>query len=92
MVDRLVHAGLVARAEDPGDRRARQVELSGKGRQLIDRGIRERYRWVDDLVDELPADQKTSVLRFLPSLIEAEKRLPARNTDQQESSVKKRST
>jgi DNA-binding MarR family transcriptional regulator len=76
MVDRLVQAGLVARVESPEDRRVRHVELSAKGRELIDRGIRERYRWVDDLVDELPADQRASVLSFLPSLIEAEKRLP----------------
>ena len=76
MVERLVQAGLVARVEDPDDRRVRQVELSAKGRQLIDNGIRERYRWVDDLVEKLPADQRALVLRFLPSLIEAEKRLP----------------
>lgn len=92
LVDRLVHAGLVARAEDPDDRRARQIALSAKGRELIDRGIRERYRWVDHLVDELPADQKVSVLRFLPFLIEAEKRLPPRNTELRQTSLKKRST
>ena len=92
LVDRLVHAGLVARAEDPGDRRARQVALSEKGRELIDKGIKERYRWVDDLVDGLAADQKASVMRFLPSLIEAEKKLPARNMDKRESSSKKGST
>jgi DNA-binding MarR family transcriptional regulator len=76
MVDRLVQAGLVDRGEDPDDRRVRHVQLSAKGRALIDNGIRERYRWVDDLVEELPAGQRATVLRFLPSLIEAEKRLP----------------
>ncbi len=76
MVDRLVQAGLVDRGENPQDRRARRVALSARGRQLIDRGIRERYRWVDDLVGELPADRRASVLRILPSLIEAEKKLP----------------
>src|SRR5208283_3212855 len=39
LVDRLVHAGLVARVEDPDDRRARQIALSAKGRGLIQRGI-----------------------------------------------------
>jgi MarR family 2-MHQ and catechol resistance regulon transcriptional repressor len=84
MVDRLVQARLVARVESPEDRRVRHVELSAKGRELIDKGIRERYRWVDDLVDELPADQRASVLRFLPSLIEAEKRIPAAIPDRGE--------
>jgi DNA-binding MarR family transcriptional regulator len=92
MVERLVQTGLVARGEDPDDRRARQIALSSKGRALIDRGIQERYRWVEDLVEELGAGQRTSVLRFLPQLIEAEKRLPAGNTEPSDTSVKKRST
>jgi len=76
MVDRLVQGGLVERAESPRDRRARQVALSARGRQLVGRGMRERYRWVDDLVAELAVTTRASVLRVMPSLIEAEKRLP----------------
>jgi len=76
MVDRLVQAELVARAESPEDRRVRRVELSARGRHLIDRGIRRRYRWVDELVGGLGADTKASVRKTLPALIEAERRLP----------------
>jgi DNA-binding MarR family transcriptional regulator len=36
MVDRLVAQGLVARREDPADRRVRRVELTAAGRRLID--------------------------------------------------------
>jgi DNA-binding MarR family transcriptional regulator len=37
IVDRLVAGRLVSRREDPQDRRVRRVELTDKGRQLIDR-------------------------------------------------------
>jgi DNA-binding MarR family transcriptional regulator len=76
MVDRLVQADLVVRAESLKDRRVRMVELSARGRHLIDRRIRSRYRWVDRLVGGLGEDLKASVRKVLPALIEAEKRLP----------------
>jgi len=37
IVDRLVAQGLVTRGEDPLDRRVRRVELSPRGRDLMDR-------------------------------------------------------
>jgi hypothetical protein len=52
----------------PEDRRVRHVDLSAKGRELIDRGIRERYRWVDDLVDELHADQRAVIAGLAQSV------------------------
>ncbi len=76
MVDRLVQAALVARAESAEDRRVRTVALSARGRQLIERGIRRRYHWVDELVGELAPGARASVRRILPVLIEAERRLP----------------
>src|SRR5687768_620625 len=35
-VDRLARRGLVARKEDPGDRRVRRVHLTARGRKLIE--------------------------------------------------------
>jgi DNA-binding MarR family transcriptional regulator len=35
-VDALVKAGLATRVEDPDDRRARRVEITAKGKQLVD--------------------------------------------------------
>src|SRR5512145_2651122 len=46
LVDKLVQSGLLDRAEDPNDRRAKQVTLSVKGRDLIESSIQERFRWV----------------------------------------------
>jgi DNA-binding MarR family transcriptional regulator len=75
LVDRLVQGGLLVRQESPDDRRVRRIALDARGRALIDRGIEERYRWVNDLVGELPADERALVLKALPALINAEKRL-----------------
>jgi len=48
-VDNLFQAGLIGRAEDPHDRRAKQIQLSAKGKALIERGMSARYGWVDQL-------------------------------------------
>jgi len=77
LVDRLVQSGLVQRTEDPEDRRARQVTMTAKARALIDRGIEERYRWVDELVRGLNGEERDLALRALPALIQAEQKLPA---------------
>lgn len=81
LVDRLVHGDLVERSENPQDRRARILDLSDRGREVIDHGFRERYRWVDDLVAELAPAVQTAMLATLPVVMEAESRLPGGHTD-----------
>jgi MarR family transcriptional regulator, organic hydroperoxide resistance regulator len=57
LVDKLVQAGLLERSEDPNDRRAKQLKLTEKGRDLVETGMAERYVWVDTLVTRLePAE------------------------------------
>lgn len=68
LVDKLVHTGLLERTEDPDDRRARQVALSTKGKDLIKKGLAERYRWVDDLAESLNIEQRASVSEALEIL------------------------
>ena len=75
LVDRLVQSGLVARTEDPQDRRVRQIALSEQGHAFIQKGIAERYRWVDDLVEGLGAQERAGLVKWLPALLEAEKAL-----------------
>jgi len=72
LVDRLVQAGLVARTEDPDDRRARQVALTAKGRALLEKGIEESYRWVNDLAGALSPQVRASLREVIPPLMEAE--------------------
>jgi DNA-binding MarR family transcriptional regulator len=59
LVDKLVQSGLVERAEDPHDRRAKELKLAAKGQQLVENSMAERHKWVDRLVEILePAEQE----------------------------------
>lgn len=71
LVDRLVQAGLLEREEDPNDRRARQLALTEAGRALIERGIQERHRWVDEIASRLSEGQQAEVSAALTVLAEA---------------------
>ncbi|MHB1844666.1 MAG: MarR family winged helix-turn-helix transcriptional regulator [Deltaproteobacteria bacterium] len=53
MIEQLVRAGLVARVEDPDDRRSRLVSLAERGRSLIRRIERERRRELSEALDQL---------------------------------------
>ena len=75
LVDKLVQSGLTERTEDPSDRRAKQLQLSAKGRALIDRGLSERYRWVEQLVVELDAKDREKIASALIILTEAASKL-----------------
>jgi len=70
LADKLVQAGLLVRAEDPHDRRARQLALTEAGRELIERGIRERHRWVDEIANRLSEEEQAEVSAALTMLAE----------------------
>jgi DNA-binding MarR family transcriptional regulator len=71
LVEKLVHAGYLDRAEDPSDRRAKLLTLSAKGEELIQRGTEERYHWLDDLTSKLSAVEQTKVVEALDILTKA---------------------
>jgi DNA-binding MarR family transcriptional regulator len=75
LVDKLVQAGLLVRAEDPHDRRAKQVSLSPAGETFIDKAIAERSRWVDDLAAALNMDERQKVAEALEILTESAQRM-----------------
>jgi DNA-binding MarR family transcriptional regulator len=74
-VENLVQAGLLERTEAPEDRRARQIQLSHKGRSLIEKGIRERHEWMDSLAEMLHERDHEKVTAALTSLTEAARKL-----------------
>lgn len=78
IVDRLVQHGLVERTEDPNDRRAKQLTLTPKGRELIETGIVERTRWVDELAASLSTETYDAVASTLAMLTEAVRKLENR--------------
>jgi DNA-binding MarR family transcriptional regulator len=71
LVDKLVQAGYLERAEDPTDRRAKLLTLSVTGQDLINQGTEERYRWMDDLAAILSAEEQEKVSEALILLTNA---------------------
>ena len=71
MVDKLVQSGYIVREEDPNDRRARFLNLTDKGRQLIDEGNEERYRWVDELAGKLTPEERARIIEALEHMTRA---------------------
>jgi DNA-binding MarR family transcriptional regulator len=57
LVDRLVQSGLLARVEDPRDRRSKRLSLTPKGRSLVEAGIAHRLRWMDEVTRRLQSDE-----------------------------------
>ncbi len=59
LVDKLVQSGMIERAEDPIDRRAKQLKLAEKGREMIETSMAQRHQWVDRLIEHInPAEQE----------------------------------
>ena len=75
LVEKLVQADLIARTEDPTDRRAKQVGLTSQGKQLLEHGIAERYRWMDALDENLSSEEQKIVAEALIVLNKAAKEL-----------------
>ena len=71
LVDKLVQSGFVQRVEDFHDRRAKLLSLTDKGRDLIQQGIEERYRWVEELAAKLSAEERVQVSEALSIMTRA---------------------
>jgi len=65
LVDKLVQGGYIQREEDPHDRRAKLLNLTDKARAIIQQGVEERYRWVDQLAEKLTADERVQISEAL---------------------------
>jgi len=70
MLDRLVAQGLVARSEDPDDRRVRQIVLTPEGSRRVKEGLQVRMSWLDGLSDLLSPSEQEQVVSALKLLIE----------------------
>jgi len=82
LVDKLVQHGFIQREEDPNDRRAKLLNLTDKGRDLIQRGLQERYRWVDQLAEKLSPEERVQVSEALNIMTEAAGELEAEQVQQ----------
>lgn len=75
MIDKLVGMGLLERSEDASDRRAKQVTLTARGRELIDAGIEARRHWMEQLTTTLSREQQQEIAAALTLLTEAARQL-----------------
>jgi DNA-binding MarR family transcriptional regulator len=71
MIDRLVQMGLVARTENPEDRRVKQLTLTTQGHALVEKGVEARSHWMEELTEVLTEAQRTEICSALAQLIEA---------------------
>jgi DNA-binding MarR family transcriptional regulator len=77
MVDKLVQSQLIQREEDPQDRRAKLLNLTEKARELMQRNMEERYRWVGQLAKKLTPEERTKVVEALSIMTKAAQELEA---------------
>lgn len=68
LIGHLIEQGLLAREDDPSDRRAALVSATGEGRRLHERLRSERTRALGSLLGQLDSDQADAVLAALPAL------------------------
>jgi len=78
LVDKLVQAGYIERAEDPSDRRAKTLKLSPSGAKLVEEGMNKRHRWMDELAKNLSAEDQKKISEALDILTESAKRIENR--------------
>ena len=67
-VDRLHRQGLVTRTEDAADRRIRRVDLTPKGRKLIERVFAEHQAQMDALAQDLSQKDRRRAAEVLKTL------------------------
>jgi DNA-binding MarR family transcriptional regulator len=81
LVDKLVHLGLVERAEAAHDRRMKHLTLTPKGRALVERSLEARLSWTEAMVAGLPPERHEPLRRALLELVAAAERLPEMHGD-----------
>ncbi|MBL8050591.1 MAG: MarR family transcriptional regulator [Anaerolineales bacterium] len=74
LAEKLVQSEYIERAEDPTDRRAKVLQITSKGKALIEAGVTERHRWLDELVKTLSTEEKAKVSEALTILTQTAKK------------------
>ena len=83
-IDRLARRGLVARKDDPADRRVRNVQLTARGRKLIEPAFAAHAEDLERLMSVLTRDERERLVTLLRKLgrgAEASGDAPANSTD-----------
>lgn len=75
-VDRLVVAGLLKRRDDAVDRRNLVLELSTKGRRLVDRVMDDRRTAIIEILERMPAGRRRALVPVLHAFAAAGGEVP----------------
>ena len=67
-IDGLERDGLVRRAPDPGDRRAKRISLTDAGRSAVAAAEESRVRYIDGVFGGLTADECEEIVRVIGKL------------------------
>ena len=70
MLERLVQHGLMARTEDPQDRRSKRIELTEEGLSMVRESMAARQRWFEELSLRLAPEDLQAATRSLRVLTE----------------------
>jgi DNA-binding MarR family transcriptional regulator len=68
-LDRLEDAGMVERLPDPDDRRGILIQLTPKGKELVDRAAEARFDQANDAVSSLTAAERRQLAVLLRKLV-----------------------
>jgi DNA-binding MarR family transcriptional regulator len=79
MVERMVQQGVVERCEVDGDRRARMVNLTDKGRATVEASMTVQEGWLKEIGKALTPAQKTEIGHAIHILAEAVTRAEGRD-------------
>lgn len=69
--DRLVVAGLIVRREDPADRRYIRLDLTPRGRALVQTVLEHRRQAIADVIARIPETERATVLTAMDTFAAA---------------------
>lgn len=70
-LDRLEDAGLVERRPDPDDRRGLSVQLTERGRELVDKALKIRFEHANQVLASLSESERSQLVGLLRKLVAA---------------------
>lgn len=68
LIDRLEHAGLIVRDQDPGDRRSYHVRLTAAGRRQVEELDGDYHAMVESVMSGLSAEECRTLIRLTRKL------------------------
>ncbi len=82
MIDSLVRAGLVERAEAEEDRRKKLVSLTAAGKNLVEQSMAARHQWIEDLGNSLNPEERALTGQVFQKMIQAALELETRGDEE----------